>query len=380
LHDEKLRIGSVPLFDSKHTSFDHIIDSDLNTPNAQFIFSFIFNCTQLETMLECNGDVKLYLYEGLEDFKYVKVLEAYQKRIINKIQHADRKLFFVCDYALNEKPQQEFSVQPTKQDDDSYIALFTEYDKFSKERKDFFEQLYNVDDFDYQSREYQPQDLCEYEITFEDGEIFTLPVFRRVILIEKLVINELRHIEVPLGSVKIGQEIIVYRNHHKNLIYDILKEQDKSGLIEEIERASNLWFSTIREIHRQIENDYSVLAQLFTDKGINLTYQTLHGYLQHDRKFPGEIDTLEALCKIATEKDLSDNYLKTSAQLEILLKRKKQYLSLTITLGRGISDEIIRHFLTGEKGDLLEKLDLDIFEVLKLNVKQGKVKFIAKKK
>ncbi|MCX6234348.1 MAG: hypothetical protein NT175_06425 [Bacteroidetes bacterium] len=380
LHNEQYRIGSIPLFDCQNTSFDKIIDSELNTPNAQFIFPFIFNRAQLETMIECNGDVKLYLYEGLEDFKYVKVLEAYQKQFLNKIQGEDRKLFFNSEYVISEKHSKESSDQTTEQNTDSHNGLFAEFNKLSSERRNFFEQLYNVDDVDYQSREYQPQDTSEYEITFEDGETFVLPAFRRIILVEKSGNDEQRHFEIPLGSVTIDQEIIVYRNHNKHLIYNILKEQDKSGLIQEIEMASNLWFSTVREIHHLIKNNYWILEQLFADKGIKLTYQTLHGYLLHERKFPAETETLEAIRHIAIDKELSNSYLKIPNQLQNILKRKKQYLSLTIILGKGISDEIIRHFLTGVKGDILEKLDPDIFEVLKLNVKQGKVKSILKKK
>lgn len=379
LHNPQYHIGSIPLFDSHNKSFDQIVDSDLNTSNAQYIFPFIFNRAQLETMLECNGDVKLFLYEGIEDFKYVKVLEAHQRHFLFKIQHPDRKLFFDSEYLVMEKPVQELSIESKEHSDNFKETLFKEFDKLEKGKKDFFEQLYCLDDLDYQSREYQSQDKTEYEITFEDEETFVLPGFRRIILVEKLDPDKERYLEVPLGAVQKGQTIIVYRNQNKHLIYDILKEQDNSGLIQEIEKTSNLWFSSIREIQRKIGSDYSVLEQLFANKGIKLTYPTLHGYLQHDRKFPQEIETIEAIRQIAVEKGLSDSYLKTTLQMENILKRKKQYHSITITLGRGISDEIIRHFLTGEKGDLLEKLDPDIFEVLKLNVKQGKVKFINKK-
>jgi hypothetical protein len=381
LHNQEQKIGSVPLFDTQSTSFDQIVDSDLNTPNAQFIFPFIFNRAQLETMLEANGDVKLYLYKDIEEFKYVKVLESHQRKFLNKVQHSDRKLFFDCEYIVNGRLAQEASIELNLQSDTFNEVLIREFEALESSQRDFFEQLYNVDDFDYQyeTREYRSHDISEYEITFEDNEVFVFPGFRRIILIEYSEGNIERYLEIPSASIQKGQDIIVYRNQNKDLLYDILKNQDTSGLMQEIERASNLWFSTIKEIVRRIDGNYSTLEQIFVNEGIHLTHQTLHGYLQHERKFPKETEILEAIRLIAINNDLSNSYLTQPSQLENILKRKKQYLSLSITLGRGISDEIIRHYLTGEKGELLEKLDNDVFEVLKLNVKQGKVKSIAKK-
>jgi hypothetical protein len=85
LHNYKYNIGTIPLFDNQNTNFDQIVtSSDLNTPNAQFIFPFIFNRAQLETMLEANGDVKLYLYRDIEEFKYYKGIGSSPKKIFKQ--------------------------------------------------------------------------------------------------------------------------------------------------------------------------------------------------------------------------------------------------------------------------------------------------------
>jgi hypothetical protein len=110
-------------------------------------------------------------------------LEAHQRKFLSKIQHSDRKLFFDCEYVLDDRLAQETLAEFNHQPDEAFIK---EYEALESIQKDFFEQLYNVDDFDYhyETREYSPQDTSEYEIIFEDNEAIVLPGFRRVILIE----------------------------------------------------------------------------------------------------------------------------------------------------------------------------------------------------
>jgi hypothetical protein len=380
LHDNERKISAIPLYDSQKNSFDKIVDSDLNAESAQFIFPFIFNRSQYESMLEANGDVKLYLYKDIEDFKFVKVMEANEERFSKKIYHSDRSKFINCKYIIPEIVVQEEKIQDVTGKNGQDI-IFREYQTLSDSKKDFFKGLYEIDNVDYlkETREYNPNDTTEYEVKFADDEILTLSGSRRVILID-----ENRHVTVPVAGLvtglEAGLEIIVYRNLHKDLLYEILKKHDASGLIKEIERASNLWFSTIREIDRRNNNDVCIIMDLLNRKNIYVTEQTLYGYLKHDRKFPKETEMLEAIRNIAVEQNLSDNYLKNSQQLENIIRRKKQYHSLTITLGRDISAEVTKYYFTGRKGVLLERLDDEVVDVLKLNIKRGEIKSVTVKK
>lgn len=376
LHDIERKISAIPLYDRKKDSFDKIVDSDLNAEKVQFIFPFIFNRSQYETMLEANGDVKLYLYKDIEDFKFAKVMEANEQRFSKKINHSDRSKFSDCEYIIPEIIVQEETTEDASGKDEQN-NIFRGYQALSDSQKDFFGGLYEIDNVEYlnETREYDPSDTTEYEIKFDNEEILTLAGSRRVILIDAK-----RYVTIPVIGLTAHQEIIVYRNQHKDLLYQILEKNDKSGLISEIEKASNLWFSTIREIDRRSNNDISKIKDLLNHKNIHITEQTLYGYLKHDRKFPKEIEMLEAIRNIAIEQNLSDNYLKNSQQLENIIRRKKQYHSLTITLGRDISSEITKFYLTGIKGVLLGRLDDEVVNILKLNIKKGVVKSITKKK
>ena len=378
LQNKERKISSIRLFDKnkENINFNQIVDTDLNAPGAQFIFPFIFNRAQYELMLEANGDTKLYLYDKLEDYKYVNVLKAHEQRFLNKTQHEDRHLFFECEYIIPEqgKPDAEIKQEQTQTFHEKVIE---EYNKLTDNEKDFFGHLYNVDDFNYSQREeYHPHDTSEYEVAFkEDDDNYVIKGNRRVILID----ND-KHLEIPLSYIQVGQEIIIYRNQSKELIYKILLNQDKSGLMQEIENASNLWFNTLTKIKEKIRLQPVSLHDLFFHKQTAITEQTLNNYLEHNSKFPKEEKVLEAIRKIAIEKGLNDEFLKTEEQLYNILKWRSKYHSLTITLGRGISDEILHHYLTGNKGELLNKIDTDIVEVLKHNIKQGIVKTIVKKK
>lgn len=380
-HNQEILVGTIPLFDKKdNISFDRIVDSQINTTAAQFIFPFIFSRAQYESMLEANGDVNLYLYDQLEDYKYVKILEAYERRFLKKIQHPDRKLFTASEYQLPIKVPLT-TPDPENGAEENLKILFGRYNSLEPNHKDFFEQLFNSDGFEYQkeAREIYLRDNKEYEIIFEDGEILLTPGTRRIIHVESNESGIDRHCEIPLSQVDANQVIILYRNQSKELLYQILLEQDKSGVMKEIERASNLWLSTLQEIRRKENDDFDFVKQLLQWKNIFLTNQTLRGYFKKDRKFPKDTETLEAIRQIAIERGLSENYLTTKERVENILRRKAQYQSLSITLGREISDEVLHFHLTGKKGDLLEKLDSDVVEVLRLNIKQGRVKNIKVK-
>lgn len=386
-HNETSMVGSVPLYDRELICFDRIVDDpNTNPESVQFVFPFIFNRSQYESMLDANGDIKLYLYDQLEDFKYVKILEAHERRFLQKIQHPDRRLFTTAEYIIPVE-ETECGAEPIEQvlleeGEMSIKSLYKRYNSLGSEHQDFFEQLFAVDDYEYhrEKRGNSAQDHQDYEITFSDGERFTLAGNKRIVCVERDEVNATNYYTLPLSGIEEGQEVIIYRNQSKELLYQILLEHDKSGLMKDIERASNLWFSTLREIARQMEQDYYDVIQLFRHKDVVLTEATLRGYLNKERKFPRETATLEAIRQIANDKGLSSYYLLASDQISNILKCKAQYQSLSVTLGREISDEVLHYHLKGQKGDLLQKLDSDIVEILKLNIKQGKVKLVEVKK
>lgn len=370
LHNEQFTIGSIPIYDAAEQSFDKIIiDSKLNTSKAQFIFPFIFNRQQLELMLEAEGDVKLYLYKDLEDLKFFKVMEANARRFLKKVQHSDRsKLFPSIIYEASK-------VDASKESAEKSDVLEDRFYRLPPERKDFFELLYDRDDVDYRTSEVassERTDQLDYTVIFDDGEVLEVNGSKKVI-IEKQLHDKSIFIEKSLSNITKGDQLIIYRNLHPDKIYEILKNQDKTGLIKEIERASNLWFSTIRELHRQLSGDTERLQEKLKGKGVNYHLQTIEAYLRKERKFPRDANALVAIRSLALKYNLSQNYLISQEQLQQTIRRKKQFHSLSITLGRNISDAMLRYTITGTRGGILSKIDPDIFEVLTLNIKRNTV-------
>ncbi|MBX0335564.1 hypothetical protein K3G39_20220 [Pontibacter sp. HSC-14F20] len=383
LHNIDYMVGAAPLFSRKELKgFDYFIDSELNLNSTQFIFPFILNRSQYETMLEANGDIKLYLYEDIEDFKFQKIREAYENKFCKKIEHNGRSSFTSLTYEFINVPLSETETNEYSSDENEVLlpGLSRKFYNLKEHDQSFYESLFNVDDVEYdkEKRDYVPQDETEYSITFTDFENLNLLGYRRVILVEQED-NKENLVQVPVNQVNAGDTIIVYRNQQKELLYDILLEQDNSGVIKEIERASNLWVSTLKEIIRRNDDDILAAEKQLRAQNIFLNFQTLLSYTNKDRKFPQDARTLEAIRQLALDHNLSGNYFTTSEQLQNALKRKAQFHSLTITLGRGVSDEVTHYYFTGNKGKILESLDPEIVEVLKQNIKRGTVKAIDKR-
>lgn len=383
LHNKAYKVGVAPLFSRNEIKgFDYFIDSELNPDSTQFLFPFILNRSQYENMLEANGDVKLYLYEDIEDFKFQKIREAYESKFCKKIEHVGRSLFTSQKYQYLDEPSSETETTVLTSDDNEGLlsGLTRKFYTLKEHDQSFYESLFNIDDVEYnrEKRDYVPLDETEYSITFSDHETLNLLGFRRIILVEYDDEKE-SMVQIPVNQVKAGEAIIVYRNQQQDILLDILFKQDNSGVMKDIERASNLWTSTLSEILRRINDDTRVLHELLKQHGVYLNFQTLLAYVNKDRKFPQDAKTLEAIRQIALDYNLSSNYFTTSEQLQNALKRKAQFHSLTITLGRGVSDEVTHYYFTGNKGKILENLDPEIVDVLKQNIKRGIVKAIDKR-
>ncbi len=383
LHNIDFLVGVAPLFSrNEMKGFDHFVESDLNVVSSQFIFPFILNRAQYETMLEANGDIKLYLYEDIEDFKFQKIREAYERKFMQKIEHTGRASLTACRYTAPEPDVTETVVpQKSAEHETTLINIAQRFYNLNEHDQNFFASLFEVDDIEYdkEKRDYVPLDQTEYNITFTDTETLSLTGFRRVILVEQQREQE-SLVQIPANQVKPGDTIIVYKNQQKDILYDILLEQDKSGVMREIEQASNLWVSTLKEILRRKGDDLTLVEELLQEQGVHLNYQTLTNYLSKSTKFPKEARTLEAVRQVALDCHLSGSYFTTNAQLQNALTRKAQYHSLTITLGRGVSDEVTHYYFTAQRGKILESLDPEIVEVLRQNIKRGTVKSIEVKK
>ena len=80
-------------------------------------------------------------------------------------------------------------------------------------------------------------------------------------------------------------EVIVYRNYRKELIYQILKDHDTTGLIDDIDSASALWISTIKVIYLQMDHNLDELHRLFNEMNVQIGNQRWSVILRKDLNF-----------------------------------------------------------------------------------------------
>jgi hypothetical protein len=82
-HDDERQVSVLRLHDNTggKPSFQQIARSiDFNAAQAQFLVPFVFNREQYELMSRAQGQVKLFLYEQLEEGKYDNVRQATERR------------------------------------------------------------------------------------------------------------------------------------------------------------------------------------------------------------------------------------------------------------------------------------------------------------
>ena len=136
----------------------------------------------------------------------------------------------------------------------------------------------------------------------------------------------------------IGDKIRIYKNQHKEVLFNIAVNADKQGKFKDILDSTQLWKDKLIQYCTDDEKIEEIAHSCKVKRG------TVSGWLDDNSKtkFPQHIEPLNNI--------LGNDYQK-------ILKNKKNYNSIMIALGRDLSDEITDYIITNEKGKLLEQFD-----------------------
>lgn len=150
-------------------------------------------------------------------------------------------------------------------------------------------------------------------------------------------------------------------------------------MVKRIDTASAVWQQALQQLGRCYSSTKALYDALQRQGGLDVNSQTLHNYLDGRRRFPGDPTTLLALLYLAERHELLGCRLLAPGEAEEVKYCRTKFQQLSIALGKGLSDEVLRFRLTGVKGNLLNKLDADTVELVLLSAVERTVKEINQK-
>ena len=179
------------------------------------------------------------------------------------------------------------------------------------------------------------QDHIDKKIVFTDNTAVELSANSSVIWIN----NKNKPRKYKVADLTIGDKIRIYENHHKEVLFDSIIQNDTNGKFNKILECSELW--------KKILTDYCADDKTGKINEIadlcDVVFSTVEGWLKKSKtKFPKNIKPLISI--------LGVNYGE-------IYQNNKHYNSIMIALGRDLSDEVSDYIIRKQKGELLSKFD-----------------------
>lgn len=285
----------------------------------------------------------------------------------------------VLDFAINSNHQFTFLSYPEEAKviktylDKYNSSLATEYQ--SKDRKkltgleyktiikqvvttksltDIMDGFYQQNNGNSKVYDYESHKQINYRINFQGNSESLVYDGSKTILINK----NGNWIKSKTYNVLPGDVVRVYNNLSKERLFTIALKEDKDGRFQEVENMSAIWKKALSNyFSNKIEQDkYYNREQLLNSlqvKGSKITnVVTITKWLNKDDKerFPSRDIELKAMKLLFNDEELNLIFLE-------LLRVKRFYRGLMISLGRDLSDDVMDYIISGgkNKGKMLSK-------------------------
>ncbi|UOQ76540.1 hypothetical protein MUN84_18680 [Hymenobacter sp. 5516J-16] len=332
---------------------------------------FLFNRDQLALLQTAPGPVCLLLLAEVEDGLYERTLLRQQQQEQAQLRASGRAALLGKTY--------EQLAGPTWSDRSLVGAkpVFSE-----NEQLDYFAELYAVGDTRYATERQRGRASGQlFAFTFTDGYATELDGHTRVLRREPTAdaAGQPGWVPVHADQVEVGQEVLFYENDQRQLIEQILRQHDRGGLVQRIDRASRLWQQALRQLAGCYKHTHSLYRALQERGGLDVGLQTLQAYLDGRRRFPGDPTTLPALHTLAEWHELPSCALLAPGAVEEVKHCRGKFQQLAVALGKGLSDDVLRYRLTGTSGPLLNSLDADTREMVLLSAVERTVHQVRRK-
>ena len=154
---------------------------------------------------------------------------------------------------------------------------------------------------------------------------------------------------IRVNKLKIGDRIRVYKLDFGELLLNTAMEF-QAEIFNEIEKHSKLWKNVLREMYlNTYKTDIEHLHYHLRNHGVRVLKSTvLNNWIYGKTKFPKSDKAIKAIYEISRDLELGLSF-------NDIIKSKRIYNSIMISLGRDLKEEI-KNFLTdGNIGEIMQK-------------------------
>lgn len=358
--------------------------------DAWLLVPFLFNRDQLAELQTAPSPVRLVLLAEVEDGLYARTQESLRQQAQAQLRAGGRAALLGQTYEqlVSEAtvalaaPRVVAPGPATGSEVTSGPAILA---PAATTQLDYFEELYAVGEARYASERQRGRASGQlYALAFADGYCTELDGHTRVLRRESPdagadapAAPELAPRQVD--ELQAGDQVIFYENDQPRLIDHILRQHDRYGLVQRIDVASAVWQQALRQLANCYASMTSLYDALQRHGGLDVGLQTLRNYLDGRRRFPGDPTTLPALHQLAERHELLQCRLLAPGAADEVRHCRTKFQQLSIALGKGLSEEVLRFRLTGAKGSLLSKLDPDTLELVLLSAVERTLTHLARK-
>jgi len=213
------------------------------------------------------------------------------------------------------------------------------------------EELYSDFSGYNQNYNYDLSDHLYYKITFENSETEEIDGHRTVILEKDLEESK----KEQVSNLMTGDKIRIYENTDRKKLLTLAKQEDDEGRLETIFSYSIFWKESLLKFFENISDIFYTLDSLLSDlktNGAKLKIATLTNWLDidNDNLFPHSIENLRAI-----QRTINDE--KFDLEFNNILKSRRLYRSIMISLGHNLSEELNDYIISKKriKGEFLQK-------------------------
>ncbi|WP_156126500.1 hypothetical protein [Hymenobacter sp. DG25B] len=332
--------------------------------NTVLLVPFLFNRDQLAELQTAPCPVQLVLLAGVEDGLYARTLASLRQQEQAQLRAGGRATVLGLSYEQLVPDTGAIGKGGTSPGGSN------EKDSTAPGQLDYFDELYAVGEARYTSERQRGRASGQlFALAFADGYRTELDGHTRVLRREpgETAAGTTDLVPCQVDELQDGDRVIFYENDQPKLIAQILRQHDRNGLVRRIDQASAVWQEALQQLAAHYPSTSALYAALQVRGGLDVGPQTLRSYLDGKRRFPGDPTTLPALQKLARHVDLMDCHLLQPGEAEEVRHCRSKFHQLSIALGKGLSDEVLRYRLTGAKGSLLSKLEPDTLELVLLS-------------
>jgi hypothetical protein len=288
-------------------------------------------CSHTEMFSRIKNTIHNYIFLSYDDESKIidNLVIREDNNVVDELMAQDRQKLTNIKYVV-EKKEENVEI----------------YEKIS----DLFENnnINPIYDYEHFSTNYKLTFKDKYEDIFEGGKAVLL-----------------RHnnswIKQKISQLMPGDTVRIYQNTDKNKLFDVFLSEDRSGIYSEIDKSSKIWKNAL--VNYLKSNNINELTLLMWGKGCDISDLTIRKWcdLSDKDKFPMRDESIKIILEITKDQELEKNF-------KTVLKCKKKYRGIMISIGRDLSDEISDYIISDRspesKGKILSKFsdqEIDVF-------------------